>query len=321
MKFKLGIILILSFFLFGCSNSNLTSEQKGILSHKYSKLSPHELGMFEDMVRKKDLTESDKKKLKSYVDTNFSNDEVIKKNYYAIIDGTEQKNTTVGKSDDVQASSDVKSNSDTAKQPENSNVTTPTDQSEDNYKKGIEAFNNRQYDKAIEYLGNVSASSKYASEAYTRAAEAYEKMPITNDTIKSKGLFFLNKWNIVDVINYRLNSVQVYTSLNGHRTQDGKVFLVLDLSVKNISGQGNPADGYGDAKNINIDAKTTFRLYDRDKHTYMNTQMESHSLNGKLSSGSEVRGEVVYEIPNSIGSYYLDTMMGNYKHTIGLVLK
>ncbi|MCM0647340.1 DUF4352 domain-containing protein [Clostridium swellfunianum] len=308
MKFKLGIILILSFLLFGCGNSNLTSEQKGILSAKFNKLSPHELGMFEDMVRKKDLTESDKKRLKSYVDSNFSNDEVLKKDYYAIIDGTK-------------ASSNTQKNSDTPKQPENSKATTPTDQSEDNYKKGVEAYKNQQYDKAIEYLGKVSASSKYASEAYNVASEAYKKMPITNDTIKNKGQFFLNKWNIVDVINYRLNSVQAYTSLNGHNAAEGRVFLVLDISVKNMSGQGKPADGYGDAKNINIDAKTTFRLYDRDKHIYMNTQIESHSLNGKLSSGSEVRGEVVYEIPISIGSYYLDTMMGDYKHTLGLVLK
>jgi hypothetical protein len=189
--------------------------------------------------------------------------------------------------------------------------------SSQNYKIGMKAYNNKDYQKAMDHLIKVDFSDPNFNKALDYIAKAYEKLQITNETIRKKGTWYLNKWYTVDDINYKINSIKAAKSLSGYKPSSGNVLLVLDLTIKNMTGE----PGYGPSQNLSINSRFNFILSDSENYRYNDLQISSHTLNGVLSSRSEMRGELVYEIPIKVGDIVFEGVMNNFNHKTAVLLK
>jgi hypothetical protein len=192
-----------------------------------------------------------------------------------------------------------------------------TNNSSQDFKKGMEAYNNKDYQKAMDYFIKVDFSDPNFNKAIDYAAKAYGKLQITNETIRNKGTWYLDKWYTVDDINYKINSIKAMKSLRGYKPASGNVLLVLDLTIKNMTGE----PGYSPSQNLSINSKFNFILCDSENYRYNDLQISSHTLNGVLSTRSEMRGELVYEIPIKVGDIVFEAVMNNFNYKTAVLLK
>jgi hypothetical protein len=80
-------------------------------------------------------------------------------------------------------------------------------------------------------------------------------------------------------------------------TKSGDVFLLIDVSAKNLSSKSQDISSIGD-----------FKLTDQSGQSY-NLGIDSNaksSPDGKVSVGSPVAGTLVYEVPSTIKKFHLE---------------
>jgi Domain of unknown function (DUF4352) len=102
---------------------------------------------------------------------------------------------------------------------------------------------------------------------------------------------------IDDTWNITVNSVKTSKGDQFSVPKSGNTFLIIDLSMKNISAQEQ-----------NVSSLISFNLQDNTGQKYtesLTTLSDVHPPDGKVEAGAPLRGQLVYEVPISMKTYTL----------------
>ncbi len=154
---------------------------------------------------------------------------------------------------------------------------------------------------SIGMLFFLSGCGALVTHSQPTSSQSHIKQTLTSSSTKAQNTYVLGETFKIGDLQYTLNSLRILNgNTNGTKSPKfGKTFLLLDLTIEN----------HGNA-DVEVRSMTGFKLYDKDgrKQAFSMSaaQAVKCAMDGTITAGGIMKGELGYEVLEGIQSYKLE---------------